>query len=225
MPSIERTRTFWDKIAPKYAKTPIKHLESYNYSLERTRSYLGREDNVLEIGAGTSSTALELAPSLGNITATDISPAMIEAGKEKAREANIQNIKFMVSDAMVKELTGPYDVVLAHNILHLIEDLPELTARVNSLLKPGGLFISKTFCTPSSFFSPTYYAMRIALPILKLLGKAPFVAFFNMEELESAIQAGGFDIIEAANGPNGDTRRYIVARKSSDTAQTEWKFS
>ena len=46
---------FWDKIAPKYAADPIKDMESYELTLNKTRGYLRPSDQVLEIGAGTGS--------------------------------------------------------------------------------------------------------------------------------------------------------------------------
>jgi len=30
---MERTIHFWDRIAAKYARTPIKNMESYNYTM------------------------------------------------------------------------------------------------------------------------------------------------------------------------------------------------
>lgn len=217
--TMQRTARFWDKVSVKYADAPIKNLDSYQYTLERTRSYLRHSDKVLEIGAGTCSTALELAPMVGHITATDISPAMIDVGERNARDAGIQNIDFGVSDAMVEDLSGPYDVVLAHNILHLVEDLPATMARINAVLRPGGIFISKTFCRPSRFGSPTYHAMRIAVPVMQMFGKAPHVAFHKAEELEMAIERAGFAIQEATYGLKGDLRRYIVAKKIQRTGE------
>ncbi len=210
---MEQTIRFWDRHAAGYAKSPIKNMESYTYTLERTRSYLKSTDRVLELGAGTGSTALELAPAVKHITATDLSPAMTKIGEDKAREQSINNIDFWAADSLVSDLDGPYDAVLAHNLLHLVEDLPATLKRVHALLKPDGLFISKTFCKPERFGPPFYYAMRIALPFMRLIGKAPYVAFFRIAELEAAITDAGFTIIETGNYPAKETRRYLVARR------------
>lgn len=210
---MTKTAKFWDKVAKKYAKSPIKNMESYTYTLERTKSYLKPEDKILEIGSGTGSTAIELAPSVKQVTITDISPEMMNIAKEKADAQNITNIECLASDALVSDLTGPYDVILAHNLLHLVEDLPATIERANALLKPGGLFISKTFCKPTGIGTPLYYIMRLALPPMQLIGKAPFVAFLSIKELEQQITDKGFEIIETANYPVKETRRYIVVRK------------
>ena len=68
---------FWNKTAEKYAATPIKDMASYEETLTRTRGYLGPEDNVLELGCGTGTTALKLAPSVAHLTGSDISEGMI----------------------------------------------------------------------------------------------------------------------------------------------------
>ena len=66
---------FWDRIAPKYAKSPVRDQQAYEATLARTRSYLGAEDKVLELGCGTGSTALILADAVAEYTATDLSLA------------------------------------------------------------------------------------------------------------------------------------------------------
>ena len=203
---------FWDRLAPRYAKSPIKNMDSYNYTLNRTRSYLGEGDSVLEIGAGTGTTAIDLANNVRQITATDISPAMMEIGREKAWNAGINNVDFIATPATVPDLTGPYDAVLAHNILHLVDNLPDVLARANAVLKPGGIFISKTFCKPTRF-SPFFLMMRLAIPVMQLFGKAPFVLLITTAELKEAMDQAGFDIIETDSGPKGEIRKYIVARK------------
>ena len=58
---MQQAETFWDGAAENYAKSPIRDVEAYNYTLERTRTYLSPTDKVLEVGCGTGSTALLLA--------------------------------------------------------------------------------------------------------------------------------------------------------------------
>ena len=211
---MEQMAQFWDRSAERYAKSQVKDLKSFTYTMGRTRSYLRPTDLVLELGAGTGSTAIELASSVAHITATDISPEMIRIGREKAQDQRVANIDFVVSESAVPSLTGPYDVVLAHNLLHLVEDLPTTLERVHTLLKPGGLLISKTFCKPKGLGTPYYYFIRLALPLMQAFGKAPFVAMLSIEELEQSIASTGFDLVEKGDLPMKDVRRYIVARKA-----------
>lgn len=203
---------FWDGIAAKYAKSPIKNQEGYEYTLNRTRSYLKAEDKVLEIGAGTGSTALLLAKGVAEIIATDLSDKMLDVGREKAWDQGINNITFecRAADNLPK---GPFDVVLAHNLLHLVEDLPGVLNAAYDALRPGGLLISKTFVKPTKGLHFEYRMMRIALPILQKFGKAPFVGMYSVKEFDAEIERAGFQIIEAGHHPAKEARRYIVACK------------
>lgn len=201
---------FWDGIAEKYAKSPIEDMDGYTQSLERTRSYLTPSDAILELGCGTGSTSLLLAESVKHITASDISPNMIQVGQTKVDEAAISNIKFVVASVFDDHIkTDPYDVVMAFNLLHLLEDLPAGMSKIHSLLKPGGLFISKTICQFGAGIPLKYKIMKLLLPVLQLVGKAPYVNFMEVKTLENIIISGGFEIIETGDYPT----RYIVARK------------
>ncbi len=208
------TAAFWDKIAPKYATQPIKDPDSYAYTLERTKSYLRATDHVLELGCGTGSTALLLAPGVDRYTATDVSAKMIEIGKKKAADEKTENIDFLTVDwSAPRLLDGTHDVVLALNLLHLLDDLPTVLRRVHALLPEGGYFISKTPVSPESGAPLSYWAIRAILPVLRALGRVPFVAFRKTADFERMIEEAGFEIIETTNAPVRPPNRYIVARK------------
>lgn len=199
---------FWDRIATKYAADPIKDTSAYEYTLTRTKSYLSLTDRVLELGCGTASTALLIAPGVCHITATDYSAAMISIGRKKVEEAGLMNIRLEEASLEGGPLPrGPFDVVLAFNLLHLLHDPEAAIGRVRGLLRPGGLFISKTACLQGP-----YRAMQPVVAIMRLFGKAPKVSFFSTRWLEAAVQRQGFEILESGDFPKGPPRRYIVAR-------------
>lgn len=209
---MQATAKFWDGIAEKYARTPIKDIPSYEQTLSRTAAHLNRSDRVLEIGCGTGSTALTLARNVAEIDATDISPGMLAVGKRKAAEQNITNVRFVEADA-AQPPRGDYDVVLGFNILHLVDDLDECLMQVHRVLKPGGLFVSKTFVTQENGASLKYRMIRLALPLMQLIGRAPFVRFLTGSDLDRAVERAGFDLVETDSFPVRDARRFIVARK------------
>lgn len=207
---------FWDNAAEKYAKSPIGDMKAYEYTLGRTRTYLSPTDNVLEVGCGTGSTALLLAGNVKHITATDLSSEMIKIATQKAKDQNISNVTFttaeMLENKADKEL---YDVVLAHNILHLLEDIPAALRKINGVLKPGGTFISKTVCDPGPNITLKMRLIKMVLPLAQFFGKAPYVEFMDVAELEARITAAGFKIVETGNHPVTPLpSRYIVANKT-----------
>ena len=210
---MQNAAEFWDKVAPKYAKSPIADMDAYTYTLERTRSYLSVDDTVLEVGCGTGSTALLLAGNVRHITASDVSPKMIEVGAQKAQDQDVSNITFVAAELFDSAIDdGPYDTVMAFNMLHLLEGPREAIRRINGLLKPGGLFISKTVCRPGAGAPFKYRFLRVILPLMQLIGKAPYVNFMKVQELEDMIASEGFKLIETGTYP--PPSRYIVARKT-----------
>ena len=75
--------TFWDRAARKYAKSPIGNVPAYEKTMERVQSHLSPTDHVLEVGCGTGSTAILLAPFVAEYRGTDISNEMIQIANEK----------------------------------------------------------------------------------------------------------------------------------------------
>lgn len=205
---------FWDRAAERYARSPIRDMEAYEYTLERTRSYLKPGDTILEVGCGTGSTALLLAESVRHVTASDLSGNMISIANRKATDQGIDNIDFVASDVLGENIgRGPYDAVLALNLIHLLKDTPAVMKRIHTLVRPGGYFISKTVCRPGSGTPLRLRLMLAALPLMQWLGKAPFVKFMEIEELEAHVIDAGFEIVETGNHPAAPPNRYIVAKK------------
>jgi len=203
------TDPFWDRMARKYAASKIGNMPAYERTLSHTRAYLTPTDTVLEIGCGTASTALLLAPDVARYTASDISAEMVTIGREKAVAAqveNLSNVQGTLGDAQLG--SGPYDAVLAFNLLHLVRDPAEAAREVHALLKPGGIFISKSAC-----ISGWRAALRPVIGLMQMVGKAPFVNFMSVSTLEGQIRAAGFEIVESFSPSGSAMSRFIAARK------------
>lgn len=209
---MKDTATFWDKVAPKYAKDPINDMAAYEYTLGRTLSYLKAEDHVLEMGCGTGSTALLIAPHVRQITGTDVSPVMVEIATTKARDNGIVNAAFRVATARGSaKLDDRFDAVLGFNLFHLVPDAQEVFADVAKMLPRGGYFITKTGCLGDTSLGWKRLMFKTIIPIMQAVGKAPFLHYFTHRDLEDALSAAGFELIECGNFPA--MSRYIVARR------------
>lgn len=199
---------FWDRIAARYSKAPIKNEAAYEHKLKMTRSYFDTNMSVLEFGCGTGSTAIAHAPYVSRILAIDISSKMLEIAREKAGAANITNVEF--EQAGINELAAPaesFDAVMGHSILHLLPNKEETIVRVRDVLKPGGKFISSTYCLGDS---KKYF--KYILPIAHFLRIAPLVRVFTKKELISSLTNNGFRIIYDWR-PEEDGAEFIVAEK------------
>lgn len=208
---VKEDARFWDREARKYAASPIADEAGYERTLAAARIYLKPEHVVFEFGCGTGTSALKLAPSVARYVATDISPEMIAIAREKAAAQGCANVEFAVA---APDTAGwpeaSFDAALGFNIVHLIEDRGGALAAVRRLLKPGGVFISKTPCLKE--MNPL---IRVLVPILKMFGQAPYVSFLSAADVEREIAAAGFDIVERARhgSKRKDPRIFVVARK------------
>ncbi|MEO1637844.1 MAG: class I SAM-dependent methyltransferase [Pseudomonadota bacterium] len=202
------TASFWDKAAEKYAASPIKDMNAYEETLTRTRSYLRPTDHLLEIGCGTGSTALKLADTVAQITATDISGEMLRIAKGKAEKAGITNVSFERAVSTGQHHSAPFDAACAFSILHLVDDLAETLTHLRNEVKPGGYVISKTACLKD--MNPL---IRLAIKPMQWLGKAPHVLFFNAAELEQAFRDAGFEVVETSHFGKARAVRFVVARR------------
>lgn len=211
-PAYARKARFWNRIARKYAADPIADLPGYEATLQRVQGLLTTEQQVLEIGCGTGSTAMRLAPFTQTLLATDVSSEMIAIAREKLAAQPVPQLSFDVADAD-RPMANPaaYDVVLAFNVLHLVADLDGVLAHAMHALRAGGLLISKTACI--SEMSPLI--PRLVLPLMRAIGKAPHVLCFDAAALQTAMVRQGLELVAVErHGSKGkDIRVFIVARK------------
>jgi ubiquinone/menaquinone biosynthesis C-methylase UbiE len=204
---------FWDRIAARYSKQPIADSESYARKLAATRALMRSNMQVLELGCGTGSTALEHAPHVAHIVATDVSAAMIAIGREKAEHAGVDNVSFRHSGVEDFEAPdGSYDMVLALNLLHLLPDRSAALAKIHRLLKPGGIFVSSTVC-----LADRMWYLRPVVPVLQWVGKAPYVSFLSANTVLDEVATAGFE--EQEHWTHGRANSlFLVARKAGTTS-------
>jgi ubiquinone/menaquinone biosynthesis C-methylase UbiE len=183
-------------------------MGGYEETLRRTRSFLRPDDHLLEVGCGTGGTALKLAPSVGHMTATDISGQMLAFAKDKLAKSDLTNLVFHQASVTKPLADAPFDAICAFSILHLLDDLDEGLAHLHGMLKPDGLLITKTGCLRDMNF-----ALPALIKVMQWVGKAPHVNAFTGAQLEAAFIKAGFELVET--GYNGKTRstRFIVARR------------
>ena len=115
---------------------------------------------VLDLGCGTGAAARAIArrpDARGPITAIDISPHLVEAGRRSAEQEGLGGrIDFRVGDAHGLGLPeGGFDVVVMHTLVSHVADPASVLAEARRLLRPGtgrlvvfdGDYASLTFAT------------------------------------------------------------------------------
>lgn len=200
---------FWNSIAEKYATRPVADVPAYQRKLEATKERLRSTDVVLDLGCGTGSLALELAPHVADVHSLDISSAMLEIAKRKVAASGLENITFhegtLVDSAFE---SGSFDVVCAYNILHLVDDRGATLDKIFELLKPGGLLVSTTPCLGESWMP-----FGLLIPTMRVLGKAPVVEVIKRHDLQASLVAAGFTHIDEVAVTPKKTTAFSLAEK------------
>lgn len=205
---MSREAKFWDKRAEKYSQRPVANQAAYEEKLKIMRAYLTPDSEVLEIGCGTGSTALALSPNAKHILATDISSEMIRIAWDKAGAAKIENVSFevrAVDDHDIAE--AQYDVIMAHNLLHLLADEEAVIEAAYRGLKPGGVFVTSTACV-----GDMTWVFKVIASVGYSLRLIPLVKVFTQAELVQNFVGAGFGIVQEWL-PKNNAAVFIVARK------------
>jgi ubiquinone/menaquinone biosynthesis C-methylase UbiE len=212
MPCMTEASKFWNRMADRYSRRPVPDEAVYREKLRLTQEYLQPDMRLLEFGCGTGSTAIEHAPHVAEIHATDLSSRMLEIARDKSRAAGIENIRYEeVSFESLDAADGAYDAILGLSILHLLDDWQGAIGKVHRLLKPGGVFVCGTVCVGD--MSPVF---RLLLPVLRLLRIAPPVHVLYEKSVVEALKSAGFSLVHHWR-PGKNKAVFIIARKQPGT--------
>lgn len=93
---------------------------------------------VLDLGAGTGTFALAMAPHVERLVAVDVSPAMV-AHLRSVAPPNVE----VVRAGFLSYEGGPFDAVYSRHALHSLPDFWKAVAlsRIAGMLRPGGTFL------------------------------------------------------------------------------------
>lgn len=212
----EKATSLWDKQAPAYDRRNLSVYErAYDLSIQKARAVLSRDQKVLEIGCGTGIISLGIAPAVGSVTGTDISPQMIKEAEHKAESLSITNVTFRVCDGYaLPHDDQTFDAVLLFNVLHFVKEPTALLHEAHRLLNPSGYLISATDC----YAEPVPLMTRIGLGIQKLLnaiGIIPFMWCYKKADIQQMFEQCGFASVETDVLHPAPVNYYILARKAS----------
>lgn len=107
---------------------------------------------VIGCGNGDLERALVRKDGVGSILAVDADPATVECARRQAERAGLAAISYAVFDPEEDALPGgPWDVVIASDVLHHVLALETLFQRIHAALSPGGRFVFFEYVGPNRF--------------------------------------------------------------------------
>lgn len=108
-------------------------------------------ERALDVATGTGFTAFVLAPKVGYVVATDLTPEMVAKAAELAAEQAIDNVTFSVAAAeSLPFATASLDLVTCRLAPHHFQDVPKFLSEVHRVLRTNGLFCLADSVSPES---------------------------------------------------------------------------
>ena len=98
-------------------------------------------ERALDVGCGNGAVTLELAAEVGPdgaVVGVDLSESMIATARDRAAAARIENASFVVADAQVDDLDGPYDIAVSRFGVMFFDDTDAACANIAAALTGGG---------------------------------------------------------------------------------------
>lgn len=152
----------------------------------------GRDDTVLELAGGTGEIAERLAPQVGRVISTDVSPAMVEA----ARRRGLAGVEHRVMDMQAIDLPdGSVDAVVCRFGYMLVPD-PLLALReTRRVLRAGGRLALATWAVAkrnpwATIFGPVLLERKLMEPPQP--GEPGQFALGEPERIEELAREAGF---------------------------------
>ena len=140
------SRTFWDKVAGLYDLAEFTNARVNAAARKRVGELVPAGARVLDCAAGTGEFSLAAARRAGSVLCTDQSLPMLEKARKKAEKRGLANITFARRDiTALPDPDGSYDVVIAGNVLHLLDDPEPAVRELWRVTAPGGRLILPTY--------------------------------------------------------------------------------
>src|SRR5437764_4223548 len=94
--------------------------------------------DVADLGCGTGSLSVEIARWARSVLAIDRNPEALVAARERAARDEARNVEFVAADLHDFSTRRRFDLVVASQSLHFLDDPPQVVRTARKLLKKGG---------------------------------------------------------------------------------------
>ena len=231
-------RQMFDRIAPTYDR--LNHMLSLGIDRRWRRTAVDalgkyKPQQILDIATGTGDFALLLANRIKpqHITGADISEGMMAVGREKVKEAGLQDvISFQYEDCL--KLSFPeasFDAVTSAYGVRNFQNLDAGLREMHRVLRPGGHLLIVELTPPPRFPMKQLFWIyaHIVMPLLgRLISHdnsaytylpASMEAFPQAEQMEGILKRAGFTEVQWRRFTFGISTMYLAASPNSSTEE------
>lgn len=177
---------FWDQVSGLYDLfETIYNRKVYQGLGEKIAERIKPDDLVLECACGTGAISRSIAPKCRQLIATDFSVGMLQQTRKNCQ--NYNNVKIKRADMThLKCRDNRFDVVVAGNVIHLLEDPHAAVKELERVCKPGGKLIIPTYINASRGVN------QLAVQLLAFAG-ANFKRQFDMDSYQKFFADAGYE--------------------------------
>ena len=179
----------WDKLSPFYDLFENVYNGKCNKGIaEKIKEYVTEDDIVLECACGTGLLTLPMAQKCKRLIATDYSVGMLRQTKKKvAKYSNTKVRKASILELPYKD--GKFDVVVAANVIHLLDEPDKAIFELKRVCKPNGKIILPTYINNEKKNS------KYAAKLLSVLG-VKFKRQFSLASYKHFITSHNISCVE-----------------------------
>lgn len=139
---------FWSTFARFYDVAEALNGGVYREMTETTARLVPHGSEVLDCAAGTGELSLAAARRAKRVVCTDNSGEMLNAARKKAKKRRFVNIEFERANIFHLDYAdGEFDIVIAGNVLHLLDNPEKAVHELCRVAKNGGKILLPTFMT------------------------------------------------------------------------------
>jgi ubiquinone/menaquinone biosynthesis C-methylase UbiE len=170
---------------------------------------------VLDVATGAGHTAAAVAPSVAQVVAIDIAPAMLERTRELAAKRGLRNVTTALMDVEALEFPDEsFDVVTCRIAPHHFIDIDRAVCEIARVLRAGGAFIVEDSVVPDDpeldrFFND-----------VEKLRDPTHVRSLTVAEWTSKLQSAGLTPVASVNCPKAHDIADWLARAGLDEEGT-----
>lgn len=171
---------FWSTFARFYDVAEALNGSVYREMTETTLRLVPHGAEVLDCAAGTGELSLAAARRAKRVVCTDCSGEMLNAARKKAKKRQFVNIEFERANIFHLDYAdGEFDIVIAGNVLHLLDNPENAVRELSRVTKDGGKILLPTFMTRDKAA-----ISEVLLKAYKRLGFSPSTEYSPSEYVE-----------------------------------------
>lgn len=177
---------FWDQVSGLYDLfETIYNRKVYQGLGEKIAKQIKPDDLVLECACGTGAISRSIAPKCRQLIATDFSVGMLRQTRKNCR--HYDNVRIKRADMThLNCCDDRFDVVVAGNVIHLLENPHAALKELERVCKPGGKIIIPTYINASAGVN------KMAVQLLTLAG-ASFKRQFDFTSYQKFFKDAGYE--------------------------------